>query len=378
MELNHVYQGDALSILKQWPDNCIDCVVTSPPYWGLRSYGTEPVVWGGEKDCKHEWRENINAPKGGKGSLSANVSANRNDEANLRDKPTVTNFCLKCQAWKGELGLEPDFNLYIQHLVQIFREIKRVLKPTGTCWVNLGDSYNGSGGDHKEGKKNDASFQGEYSVKCGGSCKHSLSLKPKSLCGIPERFVLAMTDQLRFIHRNTIIWFKRNCMPSSATDRFTVDFEPVYFFTKSKKYFFEQQFEPHKRLWDKSNGGSISTGRMEKCKGGMGKRSDDKYPLPNPLGRNMRCVWDIPTKPFSGAHFAVFPDTLVTRMIKAGCPPGGVVLDPFMGSGTVGLTAVKNGRRYLGIELNSDYISMAKSRIYAELPMRQEYLLKSI
>ena len=183
LEINHIYCGDCLELMKDIPDGSVDCCITSPPYWGLRDYGLEPVTW--------------------------------------TDGTTHS------------LGLEPDFRLYIAHLIQIFDEVKRVLKPTGTCWVNLGDSYSGSGspgGDFRNGKGGDTYLR-PYNRK---------GLPAKSLCQIPSRFSIAMSDA-GWILRNEIVWWKRNCMPSSAKDRFTVDFEKVFFFTKQGRYWFEQQ-----------------------------------------------------------------------------------------------------------------------------------------
>jgi len=262
-------------------------------------------------------------------------------------------FCYKCSAWRGELGLEPDFQLYLNHLIQIFDEVKRVLKPTGTCFVNLGDSYGGSMSGKIEDNKAAQRGTGATSLK---DQRPSASIMQKSLIGIPERFVIAMTDR-GWIRRNTLIWWKRNCMPASVTDRFTVDFEVIYFFVKSKNYWFEQQFEPNE--YD---------GRKDtKYKGGekdMNCRAHERWP--HEEGRNMRCVWDIPTKPFKESHFAVFPEALIVPMIKAGCPPGGIVLDPFSGAGTTCLVAKKLERNWIGIELKKEYVEMANKRIEQE------------
>ena len=438
MERNRIYQGSALEVLKTFPDESIDMVMTSPPYWGLRSYSTNPQIWDGNPECQHEWTEYVENPKGGKGSIGANVGANKNDEANRRDKPTVTNFCVKCNAWKGELGLEPTFQLYIKHLCQIFDGVKRVLKPEGSCWVNLGDSYAGAQG-RGQGKGNEHSQmqpKGKDSI-----------LKDKCLCQIPSRFAIAMTDR-GWILRNELIWFKPNCMPSSVSDRFTVDFEKLFFFTKQTKYYFEQQFEP--ALTNESRPDGVVRNRVMPPIGGIKKAGGDNptysgnTPEYNPLGRNKRCVWKITTQPLKEAHFASYPEKLVETPILAGCPefickvcgkarekvykvvgttiteamrasgcnengeyngaevkdydgtlaqnPGetqnrilksmseikqveytdcghgsqyvsGIVLDPFFGSGTTGLSAIKNNRNYVGIELNPDYIKIANKRI---------------
>ena len=231
----------------------------------------------------------------------------------------------------GQLGLEPIFTEYVSKLIEIFDQVKRVLKKEGSCWVNMGDTYNGE----------------------------------KSLCLIPQRFQIAMVDQ-GWICRNTIIWYKPNCMPSSAKDRFTVDFEYLFFFTKSQRYYFETQYEPldsdlnSTRHIKKDNayyaiGGNKYTGE--------GLQSGNPCLPTNPLGRIKRCVWKIPTAPFTQAHFAVFPPALVETPLKATCPTNGLVLDPFMGSGTVALVAMQNARNFLGIELSQEYIKMAMERL---------------
>lgn len=304
MELNKIYHGDSLEVLKSFEPESVDLIVTSPPYYGLRDYGIE-----------------------------------------------------------GQLGQEKTPQLYISHLMTIMNECKRVLKKTGSLWVNIGDSYGGTGskGDCKDPKYKNGRNGQVVSV--------SSKLSPKSLLAIPERFVIAMTDS-GFIRRNSVIWYKPNCMPSSAKDRFTVDFEYFYFFTKSPKYYFESQYEPMSHLTKerdkhKFNGafkGQFTGSPNEKRYQNTG-RPIEKPSFYNENGRIKRCVWKITTQPYKEAHFAVFPEALVETPIKACCPPNGVVLDPFFGSGTVGVVAKKLGRNFLGIELNKDYIIMAQNRI---------------
>ncbi len=317
-----IYQGNALQILKTLNSESIDCVVTSPPYWALRDYGVE-----------------------------------------------------------GQLGLEPTFQEYIIKLCNIFDEVKRVLKKSGTCWVNMGDSF-GSGKGEKgiitkaiEKKKPVEGFQ-------------------KCLLQIPARFSIEMCNR-SWILRNTLIWHKPNCMPSSVRDRFTVDFEYVFFFVKNKKYWFKKQFEPYDqpinkvgvnkklktkalntfqnkptyndfRKWYETEiiSSKFTFNRSRKGQG-EGNSLAIYYAIfgRNDQGRNKRCVWKITTKPFKEAHFAVFPETLVETPIKAGCPMGGIVLDPFCGSGTTCVVAKKLNRNYVGIELNPEYIKMAEKRI---------------
>ena len=346
-------------------------------------------------------------------------------------KASQGNFCSLCGAWRGELGLEPTFELYIKHLLQIFTEVKRVLKKTGTCWVNLGDSYSGSncGSNDYRVLNGENPKYNHFAEVYKGQKPGKTSVAAKSLCCIPDRFKVAMVDS-GWICRNEIIWFKHNCMPSSASDRFTVDFEKIFFFSKQGKYYFEQMFEENQTTYAESWGNF----KRNKVVGAMAditmdKDSFDKY---RTQGRNMRTVWQINTKPFKDAHFAVFPPELPRRCITAGCPKDicskcgfireklykretqeslrtndedinnafrgnaprgyggqevgytnaefigystcdcsagwdkGIVLDPFMGSGTTALVAKQLGRNWVGIELNEEYIKMAEERINRE------------
>ena len=275
---------------------------------------------------------------------------------------------------KGQLGLEKTFEEYISKLCDIFDEIKKVLRKDGTCWVNLGDSYSG-GGRGWQGK-NDYKELNNKSVK-----SIRTDMPDKSLVLIPQRFAIEMVNR-GWILRNTIIWHKPNCMPSSAKDRFTVDFEYVYFFVKSKKYWFEQQFEDmlsnnydlnrmkngrkeYKGKWsgnkDAESFGSPRARTQRKT--WDSKRIQSAFVVGGANGRNKRAVWTIPTKPFPKAHFAVYPENLIEPMIKAGCPKSGIVLDPFMGAGTTAVIAKKQGKKYIGIEIKKEYINMANKRI---------------
>lgn len=314
MEANKIIQGDSLEVLKTLPDESVDCVVTSPPYWALRDYGVE-----------------------------------------------------------GQLGLEPTFQEYITKLCNIFDEVKRVLKKEGTCWVNLGDTYGGSGdkGNSKDPKNK--------SGRNGQTKAVNKIATQKCLCQIPSCFAIEMTNR-GWILRNEIIWHKPNCMPSSVKDRFTVDFEKVFFFVKSKKYWFETQYEENltkenrpsgvvrDRIYDYDSKQKIITGRTAKGGDGSGELGSSVRFGDSSLGRNKRAVWKIATKPFVEAHFATFPEALIEPMIKAGCPVGGVVLDIFMGAGTTAIVALKQKKNYLGIELNKEYIKIAEERIAHQTP----------
>jgi len=309
LEKNKIYQGHTPDVLKSFPDDSIDCVITSPPYWSLRDYQLEPQIWD--------------------------------------------------DGWKGQLGLEPTFELYLKHLMQIFGEVKRILKPTGTCFVNLGDSYaSGDGSSRHIGYQDPKYKNGRAGDFIEPSAYPQGNVQPKSLCAIPERFKIMMIDS-GWICRNTIIWYKRNCMPSSANDRFTVDYEYVHFFVKNPKYWFEQQFEPS--IYPNDNRKARVnplTAKDHKSGGNKIAKGDKLYP-----NRNKRCVWDVTTKGFSDAHFAVFPEALVEPMLRSGCPVDGIVCDIFGGSGTVAKVAKKLKRNWILIELNPEYIKMANKRI---------------
>lgn len=230
----------------------------------------------------------------------------------------------------SQIGLEESTEEYITTLCQVFDEVRRVLRSDGTCWVNIADRYSGS--------NRGFSFNGILGTKAQYFLPKALpprreeGFAHKSLCLIPFRFAIAMVNR-GWILRNTIIWQKPNAIPESVQDRFTVDFEYLFFFVKSKHYWFAQQQEPAKEP---------------------------------PWVRNKRSVWPISTKAFSGNHFAVYPEALLETPIKAGCPKGGIVLDPFLGSGTTALVAQRLGRRWIGIELNAEYVQLARRRIAAD------------
>jgi site-specific DNA-methyltransferase (adenine-specific) len=354
---NKILQGNVLDILKTLPDNLVDMMVTSPPYWGLRDYGLPDSIFGGDSTCEHDWTKHVKHPAGGMGSKGANVGANKNDFANMRDHDVISNTCSKCGAWKGQLGQEPNHNDYINHLYEIMQEVSRVVKDSGSIWINLGDSYCGTG---NKGNLTDPKYpkgRNGQSVAVNRTIK---GIKEKSLVGIPDRFKLKMIDN-GLICRNEIIWHKPNQMPSSVKDRFTNDFEKFFFFTKEKEYYFEQQIE--EGVWAKLDS-RAETGAT------LGEKGSKKQYALNESGkyrkdkmRNMRCVWSINTKPLKEAHFAIYPEQLIETPIMACCPEDGLVMDIFFGSGTTGLVAKKLNRNYLGIELNPAYIQIAEKRI---------------
>jgi len=308
--IDQIICSNNLDILKTLPNESINCCITSPPYWALRDYGVD-----------------------------------------------------------GQLGLEPTFHEYLDRLIAIFDEVKRVLRKDGTCWVVLGDTYSGSGcgtNDYRTEKSKSIQGKGKNRnlYKTGGIAQKITNVvQAKSLLQIPSLFAILMSDH-GWILRNEIIWYKPNAMPSSVKDRFTVDFEKIFFFVKNKKYYFEQQFEPYQESINRWGGVYLkANGNSTWDEGTKQNTYRNRSLRPNDKGRNKRCVWQIATKPFEEAHFAVFPPTLVEPMVKAGCPEKGIVLDPFMGSGTVAEVALKLNRHFIGIELSPEYCEIAKKRI---------------
>ena len=370
LELNKIYQGDVLEVLKTIPNESIDMCITSPPYWNMRDYGVE-----------------------------------------------------------GQLGNENSYDEYLSKLDAIFDEVKRILKNTGSCWVNIGDVY---------------------------SKNNKFNAKKQSLIGIPDRFKIKMIDK-GWLCRNEIIWHKPNAMPSSAKTRFNNDFEKLFFFTKSDLYYFETQYEIAKTKKSRSKNNKVvntkylSDEQEKSVRQGMSKSRGNKiievrkhlpsqeyfvdfirrtkikdlisytndrikkttiehwyrrdikgfsYPTINDWiivkeflndntdefkmvdyglttvdyetddinknldkGRIKRAVWEVNTKALKECHFAPFPTELIETPIKACCPNNGIVLDIFMGSGTTGVVAKKQNKNYIGIELNEEYIKIAEKRI---------------
>lgn len=343
LPVNRIVTADAYAYLKKLPGESVNMVMTSPPYWSLRDYGEgTTVVWDGDSNCRHQFeehharlmhenRQNIDG-----GTLDAKHTQRFRKGLHGFGRAKA-GFCSRCRAWKGQLGLEPSFDLYVKHLCDVFDQVKRILRNDGTCWVNIGDTYGGSWQDYGsrgggQRQKKTVSFQ-------RGDSPHtvfppSARAPAKCLAMIPFRFAIEMVNR-GWTLRNVLIWHKPNSMPSSARDRFTVDFEYLLFFSKSKKYFFKTQLEQSR---------SNDKGRSTKT-------------------RYKRAVWKVATKPLPEAHFAVFPDELCEIPIQAGCPERGIVLDPFFGAGTTGLVALMQNKNFIGIELNSKYVRIAKKRL---------------
>ena len=370
MKTEKIYQGNCIEVLKDMPDESIDCVVTSPPYWGLRNYQEEE-----------------------------------------------------------QLGLEETPEEFVANLVKVFSEVKRVLKKEGTVWLNLGDSYYRTGADQpkQKGLLNSESVNERYGFENKNKVK-SKNLKPKDLCGIPWRVAFALQADGWYL-RQDIIWAKNNCMPESVKDRCTKSHEYIFLLTKSPKYFYDIDAirEPAKEVSIARSKREMNIRKITAEKIEYEKAEDPTRIVREDHMRNKRSVWHMNTAVLKEAHFATFPIELPTYCIKAGCPEkgckkckkpvikelyrdvetmkvhrnvrkgngdraiggaytkfmqenpkkmiekptcscnvgfeGGIVLDPFFGSGTTGLAAQEHNRHWVGIELNEEYIEIAHRRL---------------
>jgi DNA modification methylase len=317
-----LYVGDARAVLAGMPEESADCIVTSPPYWGKRDYGVA-----------------------------------------------------------GQYGHEDSPGAYVTTMRDVFREARRVLSDDGTCWLNLGDSYSASGG----GATGMHAYLGEHITTHRVTGMHA-----KNLLGLPWRVAFALQDD-GWILRNAVIWHKPNAMPESVRDRLSCRHELVFLFAKSPAYWFDLDpiREPHKTVKRPEKptarrGSTRPPGRPGTCtrppKYGPGtpqvtrasRYGDRRHRRRHPNGRNPGDVWLIPTRPYSGPHFAAYPIDLPLRCIASGCKPGGTVLDPFAGSGTTGLAAIQLGRRFTGIDLSADFARLAAGRLAQAVADRAE------
>ena len=298
--------GDALEQMRTLPDGSVDCIVTSPPYYALRDYGTP-----------------------------------------------------------GQYGLEATPSEYVETMRTLFAEARRVLADDGTLWLNLGDSYVCSPKGSESKTDGLVGRSNHLTTPAGSGGKNGGGLAAKQLLGIPWRVAFALQDD-GWILRNEIIWHKPNAMPESVRDRLSNRHEHLFMFSKSSRYVFDldairEQSAPENRAHAERYGDHYE--RRYPAPGTRhGKDNSTLRKAASPLGRNPGDVWSITTKPYPAAHFAVFPIDLPLRAIKAGCKPGGTVLDPFSGSGTTGDAARQLGRRYVGIDLNPAYHDLAVDR----------------
>jgi len=454
-------------------DESVHCVITSPPYWGLRDYGLAPTLWGGDGDCRHRWAMKTRKGKTG-GNNSPKLRVKGSD--NFQTTPDSQNaYCAECGAWHGCLGLEPTPEQHVANIVTVFREVWRVLRADGTLWLNYGDCYatqsNGrSASETKAIGKDDRTFRDKpFSTVSrqsfrrdkasinppGMKHKSGVGLKPKDLVGMPWRVALALQADGWYL-RSDIIWHKTNPMPESVADRPTKAHEYIFLLSKNEHYFYDAEaiktpasHSTHARISQdlmnqvgsfRANGGGKTNGPMKAVIAGSTRKlaeagsmikSNESFEiaLSMPvLSVNKRTVWSIATQSYSGAHFATFPEKLIEPMVLAGTSlnvcaecgapheritekgdqistggasrkhlkvmdsPGAsstmhsgkwlarnttgfvttcahhapaipaTVLDPFAGTGTVGRVAARHGRRFVGLELNLDYIALAQDR----------------
>ena len=396
--LNAIFNEDCRIGLRRLPDNSIDCCVTSPPYFGLRDYGT--AQWkGGDHACKHFVMGDGN---------SAGMKQNTN-HGSLR---TAKDICPECGAIRidSQIGLEASPEAYIAELVEVFTEVRRVLKKKGTLWLNIGDSYNGSG-------KNSYNNKATINNACSTQKTNISGLKQKDLIGIPWLLAFALRASGWYL-RQDIIWHKPNPMPESVRDRCTKSHEYIFLFSKSAKYYFDYEsiLEPsaydgrtdtrmkgskkylpestgwqqqcfltkgHERWPNKIRGYAekeSDTGLLEQHHGNSirprlfdsknqieANRNDAGNKWIDRPARNKRDVWTVCTSSEPEAHFACFPQILIMDCIKAGCPENGIVLDPFMDSGTTAVVARKLDRNFIGFELNPEYVKIAEVKLRREL-----------
>ena len=336
--------GEVSEVLRAMPADSVDCVVTSPPYWGLRDYGV-----------------------------------------------------------KEQIGLEPTLSEFIARLACVFDEVRRVLKPAGTCWVNMGDAYVSGGGSGLQGKRGQRFGRRHTQEPILRVRPAEIGLKPKDLMMQPARLAIALQDAGWYL-RSKIIWHKSNPMPESAADRPTQAHEDIFLFTKSRRYFYDAEAAREESSgrdgggiagWSAAPGAHLAVDHVREkrglshasvkkskrsgrfVKGDAARDPDSRTDAPRPGyvhegARNWRNVWTMATAPCPEAHFATFPPELPRRCIMAGCPAGGVVLDIFGGSGTTGIVAEELGRSSILIELNPAYVEIAKRRIaMARLKRRQ-------
>jgi DNA modification methylase len=438
-----ILEGDVIDRLRSLPGDSIHCVVTSPPYWGLRDYGLRPVRWGGKARCEHDWEPTRPlrhpGPHGGTGGAAREVPSVAYDAS----KGGST--CRKCWGWLGQLGLEQAPERFVDHLAGVFDEVRRVLRPDGTLWLNLGDTYatHPSGLTGEKRWKTSTLAARDYSgaEQAGRVDKRAPGLKPKDLVGIPWRVAFELQRRGWWL-RSDCVWAKPNPMPEAVRDRPTRAHDSVFLLTKSRRYFYDayavreplQESTLRRLRHHLPNPAENRTSRSKHPEGDF-----RRFPLlrnTSPSGRNLRTVWWIPTQLYRGAHFATFPEKLPELCILAGSSERGacvecgspwtrevratggaidhaqsidaplvsgrapvadapgwhdgsyrrvdlgfrkrcscgtnrtvpcLVLDPFAGSGTVLAVARRLGRRSIGIELNPDYVTLARHRSAAAI-----------
>ncbi len=344
--------GDCRTILPTLADGSVHCVVTSPPYFGLRDYGT--ATWeGGSAECDHS------TPR----SRGEDIKIGDKQGTSGGSRPNTQRQC-DCGAVRidSQIGLEPAPQAYVEQMATVFREVRRVLRDDGTLWLNLGDSYGGAKGNNylNNGKLKPNCDLYPITTEWYG--------KPKDLLGIPWRVAFALQADGWYL-RQDIIWAKPNPMPESVTDRCTKAHEYIFLLSKNARYYYDAEAiaekcadDPNTQAQKASKSGSQYDSWQDRqgFRGNGALHNGARQPQ---LTRNKRSVWEIATQPYSEAHFATFPPALIEPCILAGCPKLGTVLDPFGGAGTTGMVADRLGRNAIMIELNPAYAQLAEYRI---------------
>jgi DNA modification methylase len=385
-----IHHGDARGRLAEMPASAVHMVMTSPPYYGLRDYGEDvESIWGGDDDCDHDWVVEKMAAQGGENTADnpPDVGGNAStQETRIRGGGGVeSGRCRWCGAWEGQLGLEPSLGQFVRNLVEVGNAVRGVLRDDGSWWLNLGDSYSSGGRTSYDANKKDT--------------RDDFRQKQKML--VPHRVAIALQDA-GWIVRNDVVWQKVNPMPESATDRLSTTFEYVFHLTPQSDYYYDLDAirEPHadasverRGREDTKRYGPDDTGGAEHT----GFAGNDL----NRAGKNPGDIFEVATRAFPDAHFAVYPKELVEKPLKATCPEKvcadcgtpyeregvtqptdvslgdwnqhcdcdtadtkpGIALDPFAGAGTTCKVAKDYGRRFIGVELNREYVALAQKHV---------------
>lgn len=370
-----IRQGDALALLRAMPEASVQTVVTSPPYWGLRDYGT--ATWeGGDLECAHKGRPKPRQDTSGGGPTKGRFAETRGTQAAKAIHSIPVRAVCGCGARRidAQIGLESSPADYVARLVEVFREVRRVMRTDGTLWLNIGDGYCASppGNAPRDlSRGRPMGTRGRQPSKKARAVRVNrvFGLKQKDLVGMPWRVAFALQEDGWWL-RSDIIWHKPNPMPESIKDRPTKAHEYLFLLAAGERYVYDAgavleptvSLDPEHSSYRPNSARIAEDGRKEfSAKHVMSARAYDA------AGRNRRSVWTVTTVPYADAHFATFPQALVEPCILAGTGVGATVLDPFCGAGTVGVVALRHGRRFLGLELNPEYVAMARRRIAGPL-----------
>jgi len=372
--------GDAVEQLKRLPANSVQVCVTSPPYYNLRDYGTATWI-GGDPACQHvkgahsSKSSTLRDGKGGGGKLEATTMP-------------YTDVCGRCGARRidKQIGVETTPEHYIESLVKVFREVRRVLKPDGTCWVNIGDSYSSGGRKTTPAVQTISQGNAKYEAMEHRPRPRTPNLKEKDMIGIPWMLAFAMRDDGWYL-RSECLWIKKNCLPESVKDRCTKSHEHIFHFSKSPNYYFDADAIAEPSTASEENEEELRNGgkstlldepvREERKAKGHGRVGGEKYvdvygggskPFEDKGTRNKRDCWVMASAGVRDEHFAPFPEELPETCIKAGSKENDIVLDPFTGSGTTGFVALRLGRRFIGVELNPKFVTIAEKRFMRAIP----------